>query len=71
MRTIFDAISAEDTILVVMEDKGCFKNRTAGLMFVADVTAVLHTVVVADVVIGTQFHQRTSGQKTDQFAQRA
>ena len=54
MGTTFYTISAEDALLVIVKHKRRFKNRTPCPIIVADITAVILAVVVADIVIGTQ-----------------
>jgi hypothetical protein len=57
MGAAFYTISAKDALLVIVKHKRRFKNRTTWPIIVADVTAMIPAIVVADIVIGTQFQR--------------
>jgi hypothetical protein len=49
---VFYTIPTEDAVLVVMKYKRRFKNRTTCLMIFPDITAVLHAIIIAYILIG-------------------
>ena len=52
---VFDAIAAEDAILVGIDGKRRFENRTAFGGSMPCVTGVINAVAVTDVLVCTQF----------------
>ena len=53
--TVFDAIAAEDAILVGIDGKRRFENRTAFGGSMSCVTGVISAIAVTDVLVCTQF----------------
>jgi len=49
---VFDTIPTEDAVLVVMKYKRRFKHRATCLMILPDITAVLHAIIIAYILIG-------------------